>query len=278
MELTHYGIFTMVRTLGAENYGEAAALAEALEFGAIWLGGSPRVSDLEPMLAATERIVVASGIANIWQYEPAEMAAEFHELDAKHPGRVLLGIGVGHPERTAQYVKPLTKAREFLDGLAHAPRPVPRSRMILAALGPKMIALGGERTLGAHPYFSPVEHTRFARQHLEGDALLAPEQALVIDDDPVRARAAARQYASFYLELSNYTANLRRMGWSDSDIADGGSDRILDALVPQGSADDAADVVRAQLDAGADHVAIQTAGVSGLPSEQWTALARALGL
>ncbi|HTW11717.1 MAG TPA: TIGR03620 family F420-dependent LLM class oxidoreductase [Solirubrobacteraceae bacterium] len=278
MELTRFGIFTMVRTLGAEKYGEAAALAEELGFGAIWLGGSPRLTDLRPMLAATSRIVVASGIANVWQYEPAELTAEYQQLEAEFPGRTLVGIGIGHPERTAEYVKPLTKMREFLDGLDHAEHPIPKNRMILAALGPKMVELGGERTLGAHPYFSPVEHTRFAREHLEAEAILAPEQALVIDDDPERARTAARDYASFYLELANYTANLQRMGWGEADIAEAGSDRLLDAIVPQGSAEDAAEVVQRQLDAGADHVCVQTVGVSGVPVNQWTALARALGL
>ncbi len=268
----------MVRTLGEPHYGDAAALAERLGFGAIWLGGSPRVSDLEPMLAATERIVVASGIANVWQYEPAEMAAEFAALERSFPGRVLLGVGIGHPERTAQYVAPLTKMQGFLDGLDAAQPAVPRERRILAALGPKMLECSAARSLGAHPYFSPVEHTRFARERIGSAGLLAPELAVVIDEQPERARSKAREYASFYLQLTNYAANLRRLGWGDADLAGGGSDALLDAVVPQGSAAAAAAAARAHVEAGADHVCVQTVAVQGLPEAEWTQLAEALGL
>jgi probable F420-dependent oxidoreductase len=230
------------------------------------------------MLAATENLVVATGIVNIWQYDPAELAAEFHEIDAEFPGRLLLGIGIGHPEATSEYTKPLTKSREFMDGIAAAVRPVPRERMVMAALGPKMLDLSFERTLGTHPYFTPVEHTRFARERLGSSALVAPELAIAIDEDQERARAAARKYAALYLGLVNYTSNLKRFGFDDSDIAGGGSDRLIDAVVPSGSVETAAAVARAHLDAGADHVCVQTVGVDGIPTEQWTALAQALGL
>ena len=266
------------RSLTEADYGEAASLVEDLGFGTLWLGGSPRLLKLRPMLEATESLVIATGIVNIWQYEPAVLAQEFAELDGDFPGRLLLGIGIGHPEATSEYQKPLTKSREFLDGIAAAPAPVPHERMVLAALGPKMLDLSLERTLGSHPYFVPVEHTRFARERLGARALLAPELAMVVDDDPERAAVAARAYAEMYLQRTNYTSNLKRFGWSDEDIANGGSDRLMAAVVPQGSAADLVPAIQAHLDDGADHVCVQPVGVKGVPTAQWTALAVALGL
>ncbi len=276
MELTQFGIWTSPRALGEGQLGPAAALIEDLGFGALWVGGSPRLDEVRPALAQTDSLTVATGIVNVWQYEPETLAREFHELDAEFPGRLLLGIGIGHPEATSEYQRPLSKMRSFFDGLAAAPEPVPRERLVAAALGPKMLDLSFERGLGTHPYFTPVEHTRFAREHLGPAALVAPELAVAVDDDPEQARAAARKYASFYLGLSNYTDNLRRFGWGDEDLADGGSQRLLDAVVPQGSAADVATVARAHLNAGADHVCLQAVGTSGIPTQQWTALAREL--
>jgi probable F420-dependent oxidoreductase len=278
MELTEFGVFTLARALGAENFAEAAALAEELGFGTIWVGGSPRLPDLRSLFEATERIVVATGIANIWQYEAEAMAAEFHELDQEFPGRLLLGVGIGHRENTTEYAKPLTKTREFVDGLQAAPVPVPLERLVLAALGPKMLELSAERSLGAHPYFTPPDHTRYARELIGAGALLAPEQAVVIDEDSERARAVAREYAARYLNLSNYANNLRRTGWAEADLTDGGSDRLVDTIVPQGTPADAARAARAHLEAGANHVCVQTLGVSGVPRSEWTALASAFGL
>jgi probable F420-dependent oxidoreductase len=277
MNLTKYGVW-IGRSISESEYGEAASLAEELGFGALWLGGSPRLPALRPMLEASERIVIATGIVNIWQYEPAVLAQEFTQLDQEFPGRLLLGLGIGHPEATSEYQKPLTKSREFLDGIAAAPTPVPRERMVVAALGPKMLDLSFERTLGTHPYFTPVEHTRVAREQLGPEALVAPELAVVLDEDRERARSAARAYAELYLRLGNYTGNLKRLGWSEQDLADGGSDRLIDAVVPQGSAAQLAAVVESHLDAGADHVCVQTVGVSGVPTAEWTAIAAALGV
>ncbi|MDE3132254.1 MAG: TIGR03620 family F420-dependent LLM class oxidoreductase, partial [Acidobacteriota bacterium] len=279
MELTSFGVW-IGRALAAEHYGAAARLAEELGFGALWLGGSPRLPTLRAMLEASERIVIASGIVNIWQYDPDELAAEFAALDADCPGRVLLGIGIGHPESTQEYEKPLTRTRRFLDGIAAAAHPVPRERMALAALGPKMLDLSFERTLGTHPYFTPPAHTRFARERLGPQALVAPEQAVVIDHgDRDAALAVARAYAARYLALSNYANNLRRFGFTDDSIADGGSRAVRDAMVPQGSAAQVAPAVRAHLDAGADHVcvqALQPAGSTAVPVREWTELAAAL--
>jgi probable F420-dependent oxidoreductase len=277
MNLTKYGVW-IGRSLSETDYGEAAGVAEDLGFGALWLGGSPRLPQLRPLLETSESIVIATGIVNIWQYEPAELAEEFWQLDREFPGRVLLGVGIGHREATSEYQKPLAKSREFLDGLGAAATPVPRERMVVAALGPKMLDLSFERTLGTHPYFTPVEHTRLAREQLGPQALVAPELAVVVDEDRDRARAVARKYAEMYLRLTNYVGNLKRLGWAEEELADGGSDRLIDTIVPQGSAQALAAVVQAHLDAGADHVCVQTVGVDGVPSTEWTALASAFGL
>jgi probable F420-dependent oxidoreductase len=194
------------------------------------------------------------------------------------PGRVLLGIGIGDAEATSEYQTPLAKTREFLDGVAAGPDPVARERMVVAALGPKMLDLSFERTLGTHPYVVPVEHTRFVRERLGPRALVAPELAVVVDEDRVRAREAARKYADMYLRLGNYTGNLKRIGWGEEEIANGGSDRLIDAVVPQGAAAELAGCAAAHLEAGADHVCVQTVGVSGVPTAQWAAMARAMGL
>lgn len=276
MDVGRIGVWTTYRAIGENNAVSAASLVEELGFGTFWLGGSPRLATVRPLLSATERLTVATGIVNVWQYEPAALAAEHSALTQDFPGRLLLGIGVGHPEATAEYARPLTTMRAFLDGLDSAPAPVPRDERCLAALGPKMLDLCAQRARGALPYFVPVEHTRFARERLGPDALLATEVACVIDTDAVRARATARKYASLYLGLRNYTANLRRVGFEDSDIEDGGSDRLIDAVVPHGSPDQIAEAVGAHLEAGADHVCLQPLGADGAPRDQWAALAAAL--
>ena len=278
IELGQFGLWTSYRAIGEENARDAAALAERLGYGAFWLGGSPNPASLTPLLAATERLVAATGIVNIWTIEPHMAAAETAQLQADYPDRFLLGIGVGHPEATSDYKHPLKATREYLDGLDSAQRPVPPAARCIAALGPKMLDLSGERSLGTHPYFTPVEHTRFARERVGPGKLVAPELACVVDTDVERARATAREYAKLYLGLSNYTKNLLRFGFDESDLADGGSDRLIDAIVPQGSAEKIAAAAREHLDAGADHVCLQTVGMRGVPVEQWTALAAALGL
>ncbi len=231
---------------------------------------------MAPLLAGSQRIAIATSIVNVWQYEPEQLAGEHAQLVGEYPDRFLLGIGVGHPEATAEYRKPLAKMTEFLDGLDAASAPVPARERAIAALGPKMLDLSASRSRGTLPYFVPVEHTRFARERLGDGPLVATELACVVDEDAERARVTAREYASGYLRLTNYTANLKRFGFTDQDIADGGSDRLIDAVVPQGSAEQIAQVVRAHLEAGADHVCVQPVGVTGMPREQWTALAGAL--
>jgi probable F420-dependent oxidoreductase len=276
VHLGKFGIWTTYRAIGEDQAGTAARLVEELGYGVLWLGGSPRLPSVRPLLEATESLVVATSIVNVWTYDPAQLAAEYAVLARDFPERVLVGIGIGHPEAASDYSKPLSAMTAFLDGLDEAEPPLPRDRRCLAALAPKMLSLSAERSLGAIPYFVPVAHTNVARAHLGAGVLLAPEVAFVLDDDAERARAAAREYARPYLGMSNYTNNLLKLDFTAEDIADGGSDRLIDAVIPHGSADEIAKTVGAHLDAGADHVAVQAVGERGIPRQRWTALAEAL--
>jgi probable F420-dependent oxidoreductase len=276
MEIGKLGVWTTYGPFGKERAGEAAKLVEQLGYGAWWLGGSPHVPDVRPILEATSALVAATGILNVWINDPGETAAADAAAREEFGGRFMLGIGIGHREATSEYRRPLETMRGFLDGLDATPAPPPIDGRCLAALGPKMLELAGERTAGTHTYFVPVEHTRFARERLGSGKLVAPELACVVDTDPVRARAVARDYAKLYLGLRNYTQGLLRFGFTERDIADGGSDRLIDAVIPHGSAEQIAEVVRAHLDAGADHVCLQPLGEEGVPRRSWTALAETL--
>jgi probable F420-dependent oxidoreductase len=278
MALGEYGVWTSFRSIPVEQAAEAAQLVESLGYAAFWLGGSPLLPSVTPLLEASSTITVATGIVNVWANEPAELAASYQALDAEHPGRLLVGIGIGHPEATAEYAAPLATMRAFLDGLDAAPAPLPRERRAVSALAPRMLALAAERSRGTHTYFVPVEHTRQARERLGAGPLIAAELACVLDEDAERARATARRYAEMYLARSNYTNNLRALGYGDDDIGGGGSDRLIDAVIPHGSAQQIAAVARAHREAGADHVCLQPVGVSGIPREEWTALAAALNV
>jgi probable F420-dependent oxidoreductase len=270
------GVWASPQAIGETQLGEAAHVAEACGYDVFWLGSSPRLPMLRPLLDATDTLVLATGIVNIWAYEPAALAQEYAELNADFPERVLVGIGVGHPEATSDYTRPLTAMRTFLDALDSAGTPLPRDRRCLAALAPRMLELSRERALGACPYFVPVAHTTAARAALGSRPLLAPEVAVVVDEDDDRARETARKYARLYLGLGNYTKNLLQHGFDESDVASGGSGRLLDSVVPQGSAAEIAAVLQAHLDAGADHVAVQTLGEPGIPARSWAAVAQAL--
>jgi len=276
MNVGRIGVWTSYHAFGADRAAEAAKLAEQLGYGAFWLGGSPKVVDVRPILEATSILVAATGILNVWSNDPRETAAADAALRADFPGRFMLGVGIGHPEATSDYRRPLTTMRAFLEGLDASPTPPPPDGRCLAALGPKMLELAADRTAGSHLYFVPVEHTRFARARLGADKLVAPELACVVDSDPARARAIARDYAKLYLGLRNYTQRLLDFGFSESDLAHGGSDRLIDAVVPHGSPQQIAEVVHAHLDAGADHVCLQPLGEKGIPAESWKALANVL--
>jgi probable F420-dependent oxidoreductase len=253
---------------------ELATEVEALGYGAIWLGGSPGgdLTIVESLLDVTERITIATGIVNMWRDEAALVAQAYHRIVARHSGRFLLGVGVGHREAIDRYRKPLDKIVAYLDRLEESG--VPREDVVLAALGPKALALAAERTAGAHPYLTTPRHTGYARGILGDGPLLAPEHKVVLDTDPARARPVGRTVVSRYLDRVNYRANLLREGWSEADFADGGSDRLVDALVLHGTVEDVAAGLVAHQEAGADHVGIQVLGDQ--PLESYRELARAL--
>jgi probable F420-dependent oxidoreductase len=276
MHLRELGVWTTYYAIGEDNAAEAAKLVEDLGYGTFWLGGSPRLPMVRPLLEATETLIIATGIVNVWHYDPAELAAEYAELDAEFPGRLLLGVGIGHPEADSDYSRPLTAMKRFLDGLDAAAVPVAPERRCISALRPKMLELSRDRSLGTHPYFVTPAHTTAARAAVGPGALVAPELACVLDTDVERARATAREYAAIYLGLTNYTNNLLDHGFTEEDLAGGGSDRLIDAVIPHGSAQDIAAAVRAHLDAGADHVCVQPVVVEGIPRDEWTGLAQAV--
>src|SRR3954467_12422846 len=229
MELGRIGIWHS-RSKGDPSVITGAV--ESLGYGALWLGGSPSVEQARVYVEAGATLPVITGILNVWQHRPADVAREHAKLTAGPPDRFLLGIGIGHPEATSDYRRPLKTMREFFDGLDAAETPVPSDQRLAAALGPKMLDLAKERPLGTHPYFIDVEHPRSARRRLGDRALVAPEVAVVLEDDPETARTLAREYAETYLGLSNYTKNLLEFGYTQADIDDGGSDRLIDAVIP----------------------------------------------
>ncbi|MBS4103107.1 LLM class F420-dependent oxidoreductase [Tsukamurella paurometabola] len=247
--------------------GAFATRAEELGYGTLWLGGSPGgdLAVVDPLLEATRNLVVATGILNIWQDDARAAAAAFHRIEKLFPGRFVLGIGAGHREATADYRTPYQALVDYLDVLAA--EGVPAERTVLAALGPKVLRLAADRTAGAHPYLTSPEHTRRAREILGAGVLLAPEQKVVLDEDDARGRETGRKTVDFYLRLRNYVANLRRLGFDDADLERPGSDRLIDVLAVHGDGDAIAAGVRAHLDAGADHVAVQALG-----DDPWPAL------
>ncbi len=256
----------------------AAAELEELGYGAIWLGASPGVRHALPLLEATSRIVVATGILNIWEHDAAEVAAQQAAAAERHPGRFLLGLGASHALLVKDYHKPYSAMAGFIDALDDAGAP-PAER-VLAALGPRMLALSRDRAAGAHPYLITPEHTATARAILGDGPLLAPELKVVLETDPVRARAAARAHLGGYLRMPNYTGNLRRLGFTDDDFREGGSDRLVDATFAWGDVAVVGERVAAHRDAGADQVVLQvvTAEGTALPRAQWRELATGLGV
>lgn len=248
---------------------EAAREIEALGYPALWFGEAPGVKEAFVnagiLLNATSRMVVATGIANIYARDAMSARLGADALGEAHPGRFLLGLGVSHAPivtvRGHDYGKPYSAMRDYLDGLDaaayRAPAPDPPVPVVLAALRPRMLELARERTAGAHPYFVPVAHTEKARAALGPDRLLAPELMVILEADPEVARATARRTTAMYLGLPNYANNLRDLGYSEEDLADGGSDRLVDDIVAWGSAEDIRARVDAHLSAGADHVPVQ---------------------
>ena len=261
MDLGRIGVWWIGSWRDPDDPGRGVAPElESLGYGALWSSGrfdAGLAPHFEKLLASTDRAAVASGIVSIWTGAPEDVGPAVTELEERFPGRFLLGIGTSHSVAVADYTRPYSKMVAYLDALDTLATPVPPERRVLAALGQRMLELAAARAAGAHPYFVPVEHTAWARGILGPGPLLAPEVAVVLETDSSRARQLARGYASTYLGLPNYTQNLRTFGFGDEDIDGGGSDRLIDAVIPWGDAATLAAAVRAHHQAGADHVCVQ---------------------
>jgi probable F420-dependent oxidoreductase len=274
------------------RYGDPGAADEAvseldeLGFGAVWIpggAGGEIFSDVDRLLAATRNAVICTGIINIWKHEPSELGAWWRGLSAERQSRVMLGLGISHAQLIgADYSRPIATMTAYLDGL-DAETVAPGHRC-LAALGPKMLDLAKARSAGAHPYLVTPEHTAFARERMGPGALLAPEQGVIFETDPAKAREIARQALGVYMQLPNYVNNWRRLGFTEDDVT-GPSDRLCDALFAWGGIDRIVSRVNQHLEAGANHVCIQV--VHGAPGaaaaddfassrQAWRELAKAL--
>jgi probable F420-dependent oxidoreductase len=272
MELSRIGVWLgPLSLLSAAETRELAPELEELGYGAIWFGEGVGTKECftqaSTLLSCTRNAVVGTGIANIYARDPMAMANGAKTLADAYPGRFLLGIGVSHAPSVAarghEYVKPIATMSTYLDAMESAAfrgvEPAEAAPVVLAALGPKMLQLAAERTRGAHPYFTPPEHTERAREVMGEGPLLAPEQAFLLETDPAAARAKAREHMAYYLALDNYRNNLLRLGFSEEDL-DGPSDSLADAIVAWGDVEAVRDRVKAHLDAGADHVCVQAVG------------------
>jgi probable F420-dependent oxidoreductase len=243
---------------------KAAAELDELGYGALWFPGAQHediVDHIWALLRGTRKAVIATGIVSVWTHPAPTMAEAHHAFTQAHPGRFLLGIGISHQPAVEaagiKYEKPLQKLRSYLDELDAASHPVPVDERIIASLGPLSLKLSRDRTLGTHPYFMPVAHTRIAREAVGSGKVVAPEQMVVVETDPSRARAIARKAMDRYLHAPNYVNNLLRLGYTDGDIGNGGSDRLVDDLIAWGSPDKITQRIREHHQAGADHVCIQ---------------------
>ncbi len=252
---SRYGVWTRVPVTPQD-----AVEIEKLGYGALWVGG-PQPAQLrfaEPILEKTTNLMVATGIVNVWSAPAKTVAQSFHLIDTAYPDRFLLGVGGGHREHTAEYPPPYDVLVDYLDDLDAAG--VPSNRRVIAALGPRALDLAARRSAGAHPSLTTPEHTRWARTLLGDDAYLAPEQAVVLSTETDEARAVGREMISKALGLIDHVNNWKRLGFTEADLGKPGSDRLIDAVVAHGSADDIADRLNQHLEAGADHVAIRVLG------------------
>jgi probable F420-dependent oxidoreductase len=283
------GIGIWSSTLRYGDAGEAAALAAELEglgYTALWIPdvGGDVFGSLGNLLGATSTATIATGILNIWMHTPEEAAAQHAALTTEHGPRFLCGIGISHRplidhvNSPGAYRKPVATMAAFLDGLDAAEVPLAKEDRVLAALGPKMLELARTRAAGTHPYLVTPELTARARAGIGPDGLVASEQGVVLETDRDRARATARLHLNTYVSLPNYSNNWKRQGFTEDDLADGGSDRLVDALVVWGDEATIAARIQEHRDAGADHVCIQvlTDDQAAFPAEQWRALAPAL--
>ncbi|MET3804330.1 putative F420-dependent oxidoreductase [Nakamurella sp. UYEF19] len=252
-----------LESLPARAARDAAGQIEAMGYPTLWIAENRKEAFAQAsiLLSASEHLTVATGIANVWAREPDTAVSGANTLGEAFPDRFVLGLGIGHAKFVERYDKPLATMRTYLDRMHESAdaggSPVNPVPWLVAALRPKMLELAAARTQGSHPYFVPVEHTAFAREALGPAPVLAPEVAVVLDPDPSTARATARAYMKMYLDLPNYTGNLLTFGFTEDDLSDGGSDRLVDAIVPWGDVETIRSRVHEHLDAGADHVCIQ---------------------
>jgi probable F420-dependent oxidoreductase len=288
MELGSIGVWSgLLRRGEPQAMRDAAAELEDLGYGALWFPAAQHeglAEHIDGLLAATRKAVAATGIVSIWTHPAANIAGMHRALTQSYPGRFLLGIGISHQHAVEgagiSYEKPLRKLRDYLDELDAAPTPVPVEERCIASLGPLSLKLARDRTLGTHPYFMPVDHTRVSREAVGPGKLVAPEQMVVVETNPDKARAIARQSMDRYLHAPNYTSNLLRMGFTEDDLAHGGSDRLVDALIAWGDPGRIMQRVREHHAAGADHVCLQVLTVTPLDMKAamdgWRQLAPAL--
>jgi probable F420-dependent oxidoreductase len=276
------GIWSMELRFGDPGeIAEAAAELDELGYGAIWFPGGiggDVTGDFSRLLNATRRTTLATGIINIWKHEPAEIADWWKALSDDHKARALLGLGISHgPLIGEAWGKPIAVTRDYVERLTALG--VPADSQCLAALGPRMLALSRDLTAGAHPYLATPEHSGIAREIVGPGKLLAPEQGVILETDPTRARELAREALIHYRALPNYRNNWLRLGFSEDDIASE-SDRLLDSLFAWGTIERIAQRVQAHLAAGADHVCMQVIAPQGATlakkREAWRALAAAL--
>ena len=284
MELTGVGVWSSQLRYGDQSESaDAAAELDELGFTALWIPdvGGPVFDAVGRLLAATGRTVIATGILNLWMHSASDVAESYSALTAEHGDRFLLGIGVSHAplidaEQPGRFRKPLAATASFLDGLDAAPRPVPRERRVLAALGPKMLALSATRARGGHPYLVTPEHTASARSILGEGPLLLPEQGVILCDSADEARRIGTDWLRAYLALPNYANNLLRSGFSEDDLAHV-SDRLFDAIFAWGDEEAIMRRVAEHRAAGADHVCVQVllADPRAFPREHWRRIAAA---
>jgi probable F420-dependent oxidoreductase len=263
LDLGRIGLWSTGLRFGADAVGSAVEL-EQLGYKAVWIPGGIDdgvLASLEALLAATGKLNFATGIINIWKHEPAELAAWWDRQGANQE-RLLLGLGVSHAPLIGEgWNRPVARMAEFLNGLAAAG--MSGERLCLAALGPRMLELSARRTAGAHPYMVTPGHTAEARRILGADALLAPEQGVVLESDPAKARGIAREFVGHYARLPNYANSWRREGFSDAEI-ESLDDRLVDALIAWGDLDAIAQRLDEHFAAGADHVCVQVIGEGGM--------------
>jgi probable F420-dependent oxidoreductase len=281
MQLGSTGIWSIeLRMADPHEIADTAAELDDLGWGTLWfpgLGGGDILADSERLLRATRHATVAIGVASIWRHPAGEMSAGHARLQQTYAGRHVLGLGVSDPaaaQAVGRAYRPLADMGHYLDDLDRAPQPVPPAERLMAALGPRMTELAGRRTAGVHPFMVTPDYTAAARKQLGDGPVIAPYQAVVLERDPATARAAARDFLGVFLGMDHYARSLLRQGFTEDDLAGGGSDRLIDGVVAWGDVDAIDGRLRAQHQAGADHVCLHVVGAgAGMPLPQWRELA-----